>query len=180
MIHETLVLDHEYTVLSLPPMSAWALLFAGKDVENCSDSTSRRGHFLIHASGESMPLRESQTRRVELCFLSGLALAALPTIFPRRTILGSVEILDCVQDARSKWAVSGKWHWVLRDPRPLLTPIEEIESELLFWPWTNERKSAASGDGRRAPSRSGIVPAIRAPSVERESPVSAARKRSLK
>src|SRR5262245_8723450 len=129
MIHDTLVSGQEYLVLSLPPISAWSVLFAGKDVENRSLSTSRRGRVLIHASGTALSLRESRARRAELSFLAGLALSALPTIFTRRTILGSVEIIDCMDDARSKWAVPGKQHWVLRDPRPLLTPIEEIEGE---------------------------------------------------
>jgi hypothetical protein len=166
MIHDTLVPGHEYTVLSLSPISAWALLFAGKDVENQPYSTTQRGRVLIHASNEGSSLRESQARRIEVSFLSGLGLSALPTIFPRGTILGSVEIIDCIEDARSKWAVPGRYHWVLRDPRSLFTPIEDIEGTPQFWQWTHQPKPKASSRPRRAPSRSGIVPAVRAPGDE--------------
>jgi hypothetical protein len=164
MIHDTLVPDHVYTVLSLPPISAWALLFAGKDVENRALATSQRGRVLIHASCEAMSLRESQARRAELSFLSGLSLSSLPTIFARGTILGSLAIIDCVTDARSKWAVSGKYHWLVRDPRPLLMPIEDIEGEPEFWQWTNARKPARAGR-QRTVVRSGIVPALKASEV---------------
>jgi hypothetical protein len=166
MIYDTLVPGHEYMVLSLPPISAWALLFAGKDVENRTWSTNQRGRVLVHASSEGMSLREGQARRAELSFLSGLASSALPTVFPRRVILGSVEIIDCVEDARSKWAVPGKYHWVLRDPRSLHTPVEDIEGELEFWRWTFERAPSLSAGRRRAPARSGIVPAVHAPTAQ--------------
>lgn len=165
MIHESLVHDHEYTVLSLPPISAWALLFAGKDVENRTFETNRRGRVLIHASNESISLRESQMRRAELSFLAGLPLAELPTIFARCTILGSLEIIDCVSDARSKWAVPGKCHWVVRDPRPLFTPVEEIDGAADFWQWTFAKEPARAAGRRRAVVRSGVVPALHAADV---------------
>lgn len=165
MIHESLVHDHEYTVLSLPPISAWALLFAGKDVENRTFETNQRGRVLIHASNESVSLRESQMRRAELSFLSGLPLSALPTIFARCTILGSLELIDCVSDARSKWAVSGRYHWIVRDPRPLFTPVEEIEGAADFWRWSYEREPARGASRRRAPVRSGVVPALHSADV---------------
>jgi hypothetical protein len=164
MIHDTLVSGHEYTVLSLPPISAWALLFAGKDVESRAWSTTQRGRVLVHAASERASLRESQARRAEVCFLAGLPPSALPRILARRAILGSVEILDCVEDSRSKWAVPGKHHWMLHDPRLLDAPVEDIDGESEFWRWTYERRSAIIE--RRAPVRSGIVPALRAANVD--------------
>jgi hypothetical protein len=171
MKYDTLVPGHEYTVLSLPPISAWALLFAGKDVESRAFCTPQRGRVLVHAVCERASLRESQARRAEVCFLSGLPPSALPRILARRAILGSVEILDCVEDSRSKWAVPGKHHWILHDPRPLSAPVDEIDGELEFWRWTYQQ---AARSERRAPVRSGIVPAVRAPSFEpaRGAPVS--------
>jgi hypothetical protein len=166
MKYDTLVPGHEYTVFSLPPISAWALLFAGKDVESRAFCTTQRGRVLVHAVSERASLRESQARRAEVSFLSGLPPSALPRILARRVILGSVEIIDCVEDSRSKWAVPGKHHWILHDPRPLSTPVDEIDGELEFWRWTYERKATASAERRRAPLQSGIVPAVRAPGVE--------------
>ena len=162
MIHDSLAQGHEYTVVSLAPISAWSILFAGKDVENRSEPTTQRGRVLIHASNEGISLREAQARRAEVSVLAGLPASALPTIFPRRTILGSVEIVDCVEDARSRWSVAGKFHWVLRDPRPLLSAVEDIDAEpAAFWRWTYRRAANLSPKERRAPTRSGIVAAVR-------------------
>jgi hypothetical protein len=163
MIHESLVPGHEYTVLSLPPISAWAVLFAGKDIESRAFATEQRGRVLIHAANERASLRESQARRAEVCFLAGLSRSALPAILARRAIIGSVEILDCLEDARSKWAVPGRHHWVLSEPLLLCAPIADVDGEAEFWRWTYERVSAASAGRRRTPVRSGIVPAVQAP-----------------
>lgn len=165
MDHDTLVSGHEYTVFSLPPISAWALLFAGKDVESRAFSTVRRGRVLVHAASERASLRESMARRAEVSFLAGIPLSALPRILARRVILGSVEIVDCVEDSRSKWAVPGRHHWVLREPTLLSTPVHDIDAELEFWRWTY-RPLQVSADPRRAPVRSGIVPALGAPDIE--------------
>jgi hypothetical protein len=165
MDHETLVPGHEYTVFSLPPLSAWALLFAGKDVESRAFATARRGRVLVHAASERASLRESLARRAEVSFLAGLPPSALPRILMRRAILGSVEIVDCIEDSRSKWAVPGRHHWICRDPQPLYAPIHDIDGELEFWPWTYQPAPAESTDGRRVPVRSGIVPALQASRV---------------
>jgi len=33
-------------------------------------------------------------------------------------IIGVVELVDCLQDFHSEWAVMGHWHWCLRNPQP--------------------------------------------------------------
>lgn len=38
-------------------------------------------------------------------------------------ILGVVELVDCVRDHDSPWAMPDSWHWVLSSPRPLVRPI---------------------------------------------------------
>lgn len=43
--------------------------------------------------------------------------------YPRGVILGTVELLDCVRDSESEWALDGLWHWQLADPQPFETPI---------------------------------------------------------
>lgn len=168
MLHDTLVHGHEYLVLSQSPISAWAILFGGKDVISEMRPTAHRGRILIHASGRGLTLRESQARRAELCFLSGLGPSALPTIFARQAILGSVELVDCVEDSRSKWAVPGKCHWILRDPRPLAAPVAEVDHELQFFRFSYTDPAQVRGSLRpaRAPTRSGIVPALRIEHVE--------------
>jgi hypothetical protein len=84
----------------------WAsLIMSGaKDVENRTWSTNYRGRLAIHAA--SRPDSEG----VEL----------YPDVDgPLGAILGTVELLDVVDDSRSKWARPGCWHWLLDDPRPL-------------------------------------------------------------
>ncbi len=39
-------------------------------------------------------------------------------------VVGTVAIVDCVQNSRSRSALPGWWHWVLADPRALRSPFE--------------------------------------------------------
>jgi len=39
-------------------------------------------------------------------------------------VVGTVEIIGCVQNSRSRWALPGWWHWELADPRALRSPFE--------------------------------------------------------
>jgi len=39
-------------------------------------------------------------------------------------ILGSVQLVDCVQNDDLLWAESGMWHWVLKNPVLLKKPIQ--------------------------------------------------------
>ena len=38
-------------------------------------------------------------------------------------IVGSVEIVRCVRNSKSRWAIRGQWHWLLKKPRVLMKPI---------------------------------------------------------
>ena len=38
-------------------------------------------------------------------------------------IIGSVELVDCVQGHKSPWAEMGMWHWVLKNPILFKEPI---------------------------------------------------------
>ncbi len=44
-----------------------------------------------------------------------------PDDLVRGAILGSVEIVGCVQNSIGRWAIPGQWHWILKDPRTLAT-----------------------------------------------------------
>lgn len=56
-----------------------------------------------------------------------------PDELPTGAIVGSVEIVDCVRNSKSKWASRGQWHWVLDEPRYLSKPIP-FEGALGFIP----------------------------------------------
>jgi len=89
---------------------AHAIIHLGKDVENRPWRTHRRGRILIQAS-----------LKVERDEAGSLGLD--PDELPTGEIVGAVEIVDCIQNSKSKWAIKGQWHWVLKNPLVLAKPI---------------------------------------------------------
>ncbi|HUY98590.1 MAG TPA: ASCH domain-containing protein [Verrucomicrobiae bacterium] len=87
----------------------WASLIAAgiKDVENRSWPTAHRGPLLIHAG---MGLDHDALAEWRDC---------LPATLPRGRVIARVELVDCVRNSRSKWAIPGEWHWALADPLPM-------------------------------------------------------------
>lgn len=85
----------------------WAHLIVNgsKNIENRSWSTSYRGPVLIHAGLN--PDREA-------CLEYGLDSKELP----RGGVVGAAEIVDCVEQHRSRW-FRGPYGFVLRNRRPL-------------------------------------------------------------
>ncbi|MCV0384877.1 MAG: ASCH domain-containing protein [Nitrobacter sp.] len=100
---------------------AWAILHAGKDIENRDRRWNLRGRIVVHASAtmtrdeiaaiEDMsphwpvPSREA----FRACGLLG-------------ALVGTVEVVDCVRDHSSRWFF-GPFGLVLREPRPFKTPV---------------------------------------------------------
>jgi hypothetical protein len=89
---------------------AQAILHRGKNVENRPMRTHYRGRILIQAS---LKVERDEALKLKLD----------PDELPTGAIVGCVEIVDCVQNAKSKWAERGQWHWLLRNPRILTKPI---------------------------------------------------------
>ena len=91
---------------------AWAILSAGKDVENRSWRTHYRGPLLIHAGSgyERDP------------WLPRGIVAPSKADLPFGAILGIVDLVDVVERSRSRWFV-GEYGFVLRRPRLLSSPI---------------------------------------------------------
>ncbi|WP_308745218.1 ASCH domain-containing protein [uncultured Bacteroides sp.] len=114
----------------------WASLIVHgiKDIENRSWRTNFRGRILIHASGShgrkfSVDLTDAQTK-------AAFATIAKETMFgnmPFGSIIGSVEIVDCVQNHPSIWADNGVYHWVLANPILFEKPIENVKGKLGLW-----------------------------------------------
>jgi hypothetical protein len=106
----------------------WLILCHGKDIENRSWKTDYRGRILIHASKKpdynliqilsryhAAPTNDELKQIFEWC----------------GCIVGSVELVDCVENSNSRWAEDGLWHWVLKDPRPC-KPIP-VKGTLGLW-----------------------------------------------
>jgi hypothetical protein len=122
-------------ILSIRQPWAWLILHAGKDIENRKWSTRVRGRILIHAAkgmtrqeyedGEMMA-RDASIRRP---FVDGFEIPKAEAL-ERGGIVGSVEIVDCVQQCESPWFV-GRYGFVLRNPEPL--PFRPMRGALGFF-----------------------------------------------
>jgi hypothetical protein len=96
----------EARVLTVRQPWAWAIIHGGKNVENRSWPTKHRGPLLIHA-GSAFEPDAYQTVQPP---------PALELV--HGAIIGVVELVDCVPDSDSEWAVIHQWHWCLRNPQP--------------------------------------------------------------
>lgn len=86
---------------------AWAIIYGGKDIENRTWKTNFRGRVFIHAglnADKNAPDHVWDLLPEDVAIFGG--------------IIGTVEIVDCVQASESKWFM-GPWGWVLRDPKPI-------------------------------------------------------------
>lgn len=103
--------------LSIRQPWAWLILNAGKDIENRVWSTRFRGRVLVHAA-KGMTWGEYNTTMCKLRRLGG-KMIEIPNFdeLERGGIVGSVEIVDCVQHSDSPW-FCGPWGFVLRNPEP--------------------------------------------------------------
>lgn len=121
--------------LSIRQPWAWAILFAGKDIENRDWRTDYRGPVLIH-TGKGCTVDEYEDglatfRHVgrQRPFPSGLTLPRLADL-PRGGIVGEAEIVDCVTRSDSPWFF-GKYGFVLRNARSL--PFQPCRGQLGFF-----------------------------------------------
>jgi hypothetical protein len=97
---------------------AWAILYAGKDIENRSWITHTRGTVAVHASKTmSRPLYEEA--RAEIKKLAPRAKMPSYEAMPRSAIIGLVDIVACEPKMKSKWHDRGQYGFVLANPRVL-------------------------------------------------------------
>ena len=100
----------KHRALSIRQPWAHAILHLGKNVENRPWRTHYRGRILIQAA---LKVERDEALKLRLD----------PDELPTGVIVGSVEIIDCVRNSKSKWASRGQWHWLLKNPRYLAKPI---------------------------------------------------------
>lgn len=98
----------------------WAsLIIAGvKDVENRTWKTSYRGTLAVHAG--SGIAKDAMTE-----------FGHLVSAYPAGAIIGTVELVACITNSVSEWAMEGHYHWVLANPRPCV-PVP-ASGALSFW-----------------------------------------------
>ena len=117
---------------------AWAIVHAGKDIENRTWATSYRGPILIHA-GKAKPSREDCEFARRFLKARGIA---LPDIDSQEygKVIGVGELIGCgeVNRPRSRW-----WHgpvgWRILTRRPTASPwraSRRMEFLCKRWPQT--------------------------------------------
>ena len=126
--------------LSIHQPWAWAILHAGKNVENRGWSTRYRGPLLIHAS----KTRSSYDREAQIDWekVYGVALPPWDELM-FGALVGVVELVDCLpvsQVTASPW-VEGPVCWVMSNPRAFTSPVPlrgaqglfEVEDDTIRW-----------------------------------------------
>lgn len=107
---------------------AWAILHAGKRIENRTRRTNYRGRFYIHA-GLAVPgwppLADVETRCGRMPYVHDLIYGH---------IIGTAELMDCVWSDTlvSPWGEPQAWHWHLANVKPLREPIP-ARGQLGLW-----------------------------------------------
>jgi len=100
----------------------WAGLIVDgiKDVENKGFRTHFRGRICVHAALKiwSGPEADDAPASAHQIYLGA--------------VIGTVNIVDCIRNSRSEWAIPGMWHWVLAEPRALRSPIY-VKGRLGLW-----------------------------------------------
>lgn len=98
--------------ITLRQPHAWAVIYAGKDVENRTWTRPHRGLLVIHA-GEKFERDADLPRGVRYD----------EDDIVRSAIIGVVDLVDIKESSRSRWWYEGNFAWILRDARPLAKPI---------------------------------------------------------
>lgn len=119
----------------------WASLIVSglKDIENRTWKTNFRGRVLIHA-GKSVSKngwREMNQKQIDAAANTNMIGAKFDEL-TFGAILGSVEVVDCVQNHPSLWAEKGVWNWVLANPVMFDKPILGVNGKLSFWEYDIE------------------------------------------
>lgn len=116
-----------------------------KPVENRSWKTDYRGQLYIHTSKqmdwEALEWLEWERKAVAMELKKHFKLQQAvcccrnklhpDTLDQFGAIIGRVELVDCVRNHPSEWAEAGMWHWVLRNPTPIV-PIP-ARGQLQLW-----------------------------------------------
>lgn len=135
----------KYKVLSVRQPYASLLIKGIKDVENRSRKTNFRGTLLIHASSKEHDVVQKLSNYLQ----DGVPLIGIEKDIMDHSkfaegrnlysaILGSVDIIDCVQNHPSEWAEKGQWHWVCANAKEFKFPIYNVKGKLGIWDWEGD------------------------------------------
>lgn len=115
--------------LSIRQPWAWAIIHAGKDIENRGWTTRFRGRFLVHAA-KGLAHCEYDNAADTIHDIVGKWAVPHFDELQRGGIIGSVELVDCVVGCKSPWFF-GPYGFVLANPQPL--PFQSMRGTLGFF-----------------------------------------------
>lgn len=116
--------------LSIRQPWAWAIVNAGKRIENRHCRTKHRGPICIHASQHKNA--GNHTIAVHEIWKAGNVDAPYLLDVQRGGIIATAEIVDCVETSDSPW-FSGPYGWVLENVQPV--PFIPVKGALGLFRW---------------------------------------------
>ena len=134
-------MDLPQKAISIRQPWAWAIIHAGKDIENRDWPTRFRGPVCIHAAKGMTEDEYHHANRtiqaavgpVDQAWLSRwLGVTPIQTLLDRGGIIGVAEIVDCVDASESHWFF-GTYGFVLRNARPV--DFIPVRGALSFFDW---------------------------------------------
>jgi hypothetical protein len=109
---------------------AWAIVHAGKDIENRNWPTKYRGQIAIHAAkGLTRTEYAEMVDYIQHHYKYKKEIPSYEKMI-RGAIVGVADLIDCVPSSKSKW-FEGEYGFVLKNVRPI-TPIV-CSGALGFW-----------------------------------------------
>ena len=127
-------------VLTLRQPWAWALFFAGKDIENRTWKTNYRGDLAIHTA-KGMTKREYNEAKNFMLDI-GVPLVPNPDELEFGTIVGIIEVVGCIHERdynfgseESAW-FQGPYGWIVQNPRQV-KPVE-AKGGLSLWDYAGK------------------------------------------
>lgn len=104
-----------------------------KDVENRKQRTHYRGTLAIHVATRVARNYTELLPPPDVFPWAAALLATSPLHGKFGHVIGTVELVDCVRDYDSPWALPDHWHWVLENPR-MIEPVP-AKGRLGLWEW---------------------------------------------
>lgn len=121
-----------------------------KDIENRTWATKFRGRVLIHAAkvenNRWFDLYKEKTCSKVHKGISEKYLSREKYYETFGKIIGSIEIVDCVQNHKSEWALPNNYHWVLANPI-LFSESIPVKGKLSFWDYPGILAEPEEKDG---------------------------------
>ena len=116
--------------LSIKQPWAYLIVHGKKNIENRTWKTNFCGTVLIHATQAPKSFTPEQCKLIQENMTEDEYNKACSQI---REIVGSMDIEDCVQNDKSKWAEKGCWNWKISKVELFPEPIKNVKGKLGLW-----------------------------------------------